>query len=151
MTLVDKLLDKLVETDSGCWEFIGGRGGSGYGYISIGYKEYESTHRLAYKLWCGPIPEGMIVCHKCDNKPCCNPDHLFLGTTKDNKLDEMIKGTHVKGSRQGASKLTEDDVLVIKRLIAEGNIPLTQIGRMYGVTSTSIYHIKNGTNWGWLQ
>ena len=150
MNIADKLIDKLVQTESGCWEFVGGRTGQGYGALSINHTQQYAAHRLAYELWKGPIPTGMVVCHSCDNKPCCNPDHLFIGTHQDNKDDEISKGRHVKGSKQGNSKLKEDDVIEIKRLILTGKMTLKSIGLRYGVTGEAIGLIKNGTNWGWL-
>lgn len=150
MNLADKLSDNLVETDSGCWEFVGGRTGSGYGVVSESKYVQHLAHRLSYSIMKGPIPKGMIVCHVCDNKICCNPEHLFIGTYQDNKNDEISKGRHVKGSRQGNSKLNETDVIKIKQLIAENTMTLNAISRMYNVTGEAIGLIKRGKNWRWL-
>lgn len=75
----------------GCWEWTGARGRAGYGYFSIKDRRFFA-HRLAFALVNGPIPPGLFVCHRCDNPPCCRPDHLFLGTTRDNVVDAMRKG-----------------------------------------------------------
>jgi hypothetical protein len=95
MTLVDKLCNNLLEVESGCWEFIGGRTGSGYGAITNGRGYYKGAHVLAYEIENGPIPEGKFVLHSCDNPACCRPEHLFLGTLQDNKDDEVAKGRNV--------------------------------------------------------
>lgn len=74
-----------------CWPWTGAVTGKGYGKISLAYR-HRNAHRVAFELWHGPIPDGLLVCHRCDNRPCCNPAHLFVGTAKDNAEDMMAKG-----------------------------------------------------------
>jgi len=150
MTLADKLSNMLVEIETGCWEFTGGRTGSGYGAIYVGNGKCRSAHVVSYEITKGNIPKGMIVCHTCDNKICCNPDHLFLGTHQDNKDDEIAKGRHIRGERQGNHKLTESNVHVVREMIERG-YTLASIGRKFNVTSEAIRLIKSGANWSWLQ
>lgn len=90
--LVEDLQRRLEEQPNGCIEYVGHRLARGYGKISIGEGAHALTHRLAWTLFKGPIPAGMVVCHKCDNPPCCNVEHLFLGTQKDNLRDMVRKG-----------------------------------------------------------
>lgn len=80
----------------GCIEWKGARNPQGYGQKCIKGKRYR-THRLAWEWANGPIPEGLFVLHKCDNPPCCNPDHLFLGTQTDNMQDMLAKGRGING------------------------------------------------------
>lgn len=87
----DLLRSKLKPTINGCLEFVGASNPSGYGAISFNGRQ-EGAHRVAYKLWVGSIPEGKIICHSCDNPPCCNINHLYAGTYSDNMQDMIWKG-----------------------------------------------------------
>lgn len=82
--------------DTPCWEWIGNKSQNGYGQFS---SRYFSTlaHRASWEIFVGPIPDGLYICHRCDNKSCVNPEHLFLGTQHDNMLDMVQKGRSVKG------------------------------------------------------
>ncbi len=85
--VLDRVLAKVSKTPGGCWEFMGARLDSGYGKISLTRCKPIFAHRAVFAAIKGPIPEGALVLHSCDNPPCCNPDHLFLGSAKDNWLD----------------------------------------------------------------
>lgn len=95
---VTRLRRKLVVTDSGCHEFNGCRNEHGYGAMRGGDGRTVLAHRLAWELANGPVPEDMCVCHRCDNPPCCNLDHLFLGTHADNMRDRDAKGRTLRGA-----------------------------------------------------
>jgi HNH endonuclease len=82
-----------MNLDHVCWEWSGARDRYGYGKLRRD-TVYWKAHRLAWTLEHGPIPDGMYVCHHCDNPPCVNPAHLFLGTSRDNQLDRVAKGRH---------------------------------------------------------
>ncbi|MGW2048571.1 HNH endonuclease signature motif containing protein [Streptomyces sp. NPDC001858] len=84
-----------VEKSEGCWNWQGGRGDHGYGHLANDDGIDISTHRFSYQLHNGPIPPGMVICHRCDNRACVNPDHLFLGTQRDNVQDMIQKGRRV--------------------------------------------------------
>lgn len=90
-SLREKLETYIIVTDNGCWEWQGSRCKSGYGHVSY-LGKIKRTHRIYYELLNGKIPDKLFVCHKCDNPPCLNPDHLFLGTNQDNMLDALKKG-----------------------------------------------------------
>src|SRR4051812_12464692 len=95
-----------------CWPWHGATAG-GYGQISIDGTKIPA-HRVAYEVANGAIPEGLVVCHRCDNKVCCNPSHLFLGTIGDNTRDAQAKGLLAHGERSPRSKLTRKQVETIR-------------------------------------
>lgn len=107
--------------ETGCWEYQGDRRRGGYGRVSSGGQALVVT-RVAYEAWVGPIPEGHVVRHKCDNPPCINPEHLETGTVRDNARDMIERGRHSppRGELNGQAKLTEDAVREIRRLYEAG-------------------------------
>lgn len=131
-----------------CWLWTGHVVEQGYGVIHRHGSKTSliRSHRAAWELTYGPIPAGMLVCHKCDVRRCCNPRHLFLGTHKDNTQDMMTKGRGPTGEKQGRSKLTWDQVSTIRQRIAAGE-QQTQIAKELGVSKAAISLIKLGTNW----
>jgi hypothetical protein len=103
MIAVERLLARRTITPSGCWE-IAGQPHRRYGQLAHG----TYAHRLAYEMWIGPIPAGMLVCHRCDNPPCFNPAHLFLGSKRDNLVDAALKGRWRPSPRRTQCKAGHD-------------------------------------------
>jgi hypothetical protein len=152
----ERLEDKLGPKDpvTGCIEWTAGRNKAGYGRINRG-RRGEGTvlaHRLVWELKHGPIPPGMEVCHSCDNPPCCNEAHLFLGTHQDNVADMVAKdrGKHPKGEVHGRAKLTEADVVEIRRRLAAGESQ-RKIAASFGITQGPVCCIKTGRTWKHLK
>lgn len=139
---VPKLMEYVDVTASGCWEWNRNRDALGYGRAGS-----DRAYRRAYADNVGPT-NGLMVCHHCDNPPCCNPDHLFLGTSSDNNKDRASKGRTVTqhGESQHMAKLTDDDVRQIRCLLALGmNCPA--VARMFQVTRGTVNFIQRGLTW----
>ena len=131
--------------DDACWEWTGCTGTSGYGFAM--YHDVRTrAHRVAWGLANGPIPEGLRVCHACDNPRCCNPAHLFVGTQADNMADKVAKG---RWGKPGVH-LTSEQVLEIRAKLASGVTQLA-IAQAYGATRQAISAIATRRNWGWLE
>ena len=140
-----------IKGSDDCWPWQNSIQANGYGGLSYRGKMYRA-HRLAWILKNGKIPKhnsahGICVCHTCDNKRCCNPNHLFLGTHTENMMDKVAKGRQhrMTGSNNPISKLTESDVSVIKSMI--GTITYEQIGNLFGITRGTVWKIKSGLSW----
>jgi hypothetical protein len=136
-------LKKVDKTDT-CWIWTGSKKTKGYGQFGVNYR-VVTTHRYAYENFIGKIPAGMVVMHTCDNPPCVNPDHLILGTIADNNADRDIKGrgNASKGSDHVMSKLTDDEILMIRK----DSRSQAKIAEEYGVSQAHISKIKNKRSW----
>lgn len=147
-TLLQRFEEKVNKTD-GCWEWVAAHNERGYGRINIDGKSV-ATHRVAYELYVGNIPEGMCVCHHCDNPKCVNPDHLFLGTHTENMRDCRNKGRRplpiTRGERHAGSKLTEEQVKEIRSRYP-GSKSQSELAREYGVAQTEIWRIIHRVRW----
>ena len=149
--LSEKIWDKVQFADyDQCWPWKGARNPNGYPIIHLGGKGSSTTlaARVAYKAFIGPIPDGMQVCHTCDNPPCMNPLHWFLGTPQDNSDDMVSKGRSAdnRGERNPHARLSADDVETIRYAVAR-RAPVRLLASIYGVTMPMIYHIKTGRFW----
>ena len=129
-------------TESGCFLWIGAVGKNGYGQMGLGGK-IKAAHRLAVEIRDGSIPDGMLVCHKCDTPTCVNPDHLFVGTMRDNVADMCRKGRRPKGEKDVRSVLTESAV----REILASTKTHAALAAHYGVATSTISMVKNRRNW----
>ena len=143
---------KVQKTET-CWLWLGGATKEGYGQVGLkGRSIGRRAHRIAWELTYGPIPNGMNVLHHCDNPPCVNPNHLFLGTHADNVHDMMAKGHLVvpdnTGEKNGRAKLTVEQVREIKEALKHYHYGMySQLGRQYGVAEYIIRSIKVKKLW----
>ena len=136
-----------IDKASGCWNWTAALAGKGYGQMKLPKQRKQGyAHRLSYMIHKGEIPNGKYVCHTCDNPKCVNPDHLFLGTSKDNQQDMKSKGRHLYGERNTEHKLTEDAVRKIKQLVSDG-ISQSKIADMFGIQQMTVSRIKRGQRW----
>lgn len=117
-----------------------------YGRIKDGGIEHEA-HVLSYTLAYGAIPNGLWVLHRCDVPRCVRPDHLFLGTAKDNACDRSEKGRSFRGDRMKWSKATPDGVRTMRALHARGDITYVELGRKFNMTPVAARRIVVGQNW----
>ena len=132
-----------------CWAWLGTIHNR-YGYFAFrcaGKDNSERAHRVAYEIAREPIPDGLQVCHRCDNPACVNPGHLFVGTQADNMADKTAKGRQVRGVPcSGRAKLTSAQVEAIKERYATSGLTQAQIGEEYGVDQSTISKCTTGRN-----
>lgn len=133
-----------VKTGPDCWEWQAGAAtNNGYGRFWISKERgHEVAHRYSWELQNGPVPDGMSVCHHCDNPLCVRPDHLFLGTHAENIQDAVGKGK--------IATLSPGDVRLVRGLRRRG-LTQQEVAERLGVSRTTISHIDTGATWGWLK
>lgn len=150
--MAEKFHNRVQKSD-GCWIWVGNiNPASGYGRLFYGGRNHMA-HRISYELIHGPVSTELVICHKCDNPPCVNPNHLFLGTHADNVADKMRKGRWGGGPKSGQenhnSLLTDEQASEIKGLLKLPHFhgKYAQMGRAFGVDECAIHHIKSGRSW----
>lgn len=127
---------------NGCLMWAGTRHGKGYGHFRKGTGVLKA-HRASYELFCGPIPDGLLVLHRCDNPTCVNPDHLFLGTNDDNMADRQAKTRQARGERAGRARLKEAAV----RDIRSSPASTKELAQKYSVAPETIKGVRSGRTW----
>lgn len=131
-----------VQKGDGCWEWQAGRNTNGYGEFG----RYGLAHRYSWQLANGESPGKRWVLHRCDNKRCVRPDHLFIGDRRANVDDMLQKRRQAVGRRNGASKLTEEQVREIRALREQG-LSLRQIAKRFGVNDMNVHYICKRITW----
>ena len=140
---IEKKVERIPE--SGCWVWMGTTTVRGYGQIEHKTKKLYA-HRASYEAFVGEIPQGMYVCHTCDNVSCVNPNHLFLGTQKQNLQDMAKKGRSTRGEKNPGAKLTEEQVNQIRTM--DGTCSF--ISKIFNVSSSAISAIKRKERWSYV-
>ena len=131
-----------------CWKWLAYKDKDSYGRIGTdSIHRNIAAHRVSWILHYGEIPKNKLVCHKCDNPSCVNPQHLFLGTIQDNNFDKVKKNRQAQGEKNGSAKLKKSQIQEIKKIYQTGNFTLKEVGKMFGVTYATISYIVNGKTW----
>lgn len=140
----DRFWEKVnkLEGDDSCWEWTASLNGKGYGRFNTG-KRLVKSHRFSWELEEGPVPEGMKVLHKCDNRKCVRRKHLFLGTDLDNTKDMIEKERQIRGEKCSWSKLTWEQVYFIRDL----GLSKWELSRKFNVSDRTISRIKSKKAW----
>ena len=132
------------EVQTPCWEWKGARSvRGGYGFLAVGVSRNGTSHpmlahRAAFQIWNGTIPEGALISHRCDNPPCINPAHLISGSYKENSQDATDRKLIRIGERSGLSKLSDGDVIEIRRAYAIGNTSQLKLADRFGVSQSVV-------------
>ena len=142
----DRFWSKVDNRSQGeCWEWQGFIESDGYGRLTVSGKDWRS-HRYSWLIANGVSPDGLVVCHRCDNRRCVNPDHLFLGTNAENMQDKIDKGRQTHGSRHGSAKLTEADIPKIVEAYNSGKSQ-TEVGALFGVSQDLVSRVLRREIW----
>jgi len=156
--LFERFWRHVLVTEEGCWGWIGASVNGGYGVLGNGSRKSHlvKAHRVSWMIHFGAIPKGMHVLHHCDNRPCTNPAHLFLGTDLDNQRDAKAKGRHVKppvhyGADNHRSRVTPEQVRFIRHVHAAGKASSTDLAWLLntGITPGGIKLIVNPNSKSW--
>ncbi len=134
---------KFTAEVADCWEWAGCRFNTGYGCIAVDNKQL-GTHRLVWEMHNGvKIPEGLLVRHSCDNRSCCNPYHLSIGTVQDNSDDMVSRNRQAQCQEHGRAKITDEEA----RQIVDSSEPYSVLAKRYGLSKASICRLKTGRGW----
>lgn len=139
-SLMDRFMDRaLPEPNSGCWIWTGTLHSRGYGVVHTEGEGRELAHRVSYRLFCGPISDDAVICHRCDNPPCVNPEHLFAGTQADN-MGDMDR----KGRRRSVSAVPTE---WISKIRADKDTPHAVLAYWFGVSVKTIRNYRSSKTW----
>lgn len=136
-----------VTNPESCWYWKAAADKDNYGVFQISNKKSIGAHRMAYLLSYGPIPKFSVTRHKCDTPLCVNPNHLELGTQKDNINDKVVRNRQAKGSTNGQSRLNESLVLTIRKLYNTGEYTFLDLANKFNVHYSNIGYIINRKTW----
>ncbi len=149
-----------------CWLWTAGHNGIGYGMIQVALARGHTkklAHRVSYEMAFGPIPDGKVICHRCDTPRCVNPGHLFLGTMADNTRDMLAKGRdgyslhperfpggtppRFQGSEHPSAKLTEERAYTLRRRLRARTESLRAMARETGLDRKTLMALRDGKTW----
>lgn len=138
-----------ISSPDSCWNWIGHITHRGYGGFNIHPVGCFQAHRVAWTMANGQVPDGLSILHRCDNRKCCNPAHLFAGTNHDNTQDMMRKGRHacsvIMGEGHPNAKLNEFQVRAVREQFAKGGVTVTELARQWHMSRSQIARIVSGS------
>lgn len=133
----------VLKVPSGCWEWQSALSKDGYGQLSI-HGEGQYAHRVSYERFIGPIPQGMFVCHTCDNRKCVNPNHLFAGSQGDNMRDAVRKRRTPHGANHHRARVSDAVISEIRARFSLGDVSVAALARQYELSPNTVYHWVKG-------
>lgn len=147
----EKFADRFwskVDPTGDCWLWTARTTPQGYGQFFVRRGQYYGAHAVSHTLVHGPIPPGGVICHRCDNPPCVNPDHLFLGSQSDNALDMFAKGraSRTHGTARLNARLDDDAVREIREAHPYHGL-IRDLAARFGVSCTTVRKVRNGQKW----
>lgn len=143
---IKKMFESYFTRGLGCWIWQGNKLKEGYGRFCFNGMKTRA-HRFSYELYCGPIKNGLLVCHSCDTPACVNPEHLWLGTTKENIRDAASKNRLSHGESHKSSKITKKTAYEIRGEYARKSIGQEELARKYGVSRGCVIGIVKNRTW----
>ena len=144
--LADRFWSKVnIRASDECWTWTGPLNSAGYGHICVRLTDYMA-HRVAYELAKGPIPNGLVIRHTCDNKMCCNPNHLITGTYAQNSQDAIDRGLTLRGEDASLAKLTDEQVIELRSRYARGD-KQQWLAERFDITQSTVSAIVNRKTW----
>lgn len=132
-----------VDKSGTCWLWTARTNRGCYGVFTVNFRSRVLAHRIAYELTHGHIPDGFDICHKCDNPPCVNPDHLFAGTRKQNMEDALSKNRMARGFRLPQTKLSDEQVMSLLSRLDSGK-KIRDVALEFGISSGHVSALKRG-------
>lgn len=149
-TLKERFEAKFVKDPvTECWNWQGCRDKNGYSYIRVNHRTVRA-YRVSWELYKGKIPDGMHICHHCDNPSCVNPDHLFLGNNYDNIQDCINKGRNNIGERNARAKLSRGQIAII-RFMLKAAISQSDIAKLFSISQSNVSRINTRNIWNHLK
>ena len=148
---MERFLSKIEKTET-CWIWKAGCSGDGYGAFHIKRGQQTSAHRFSYIIHKGEIPANCVVRHSCDNPKCVNPSHLDIGTIQDNTNDKINRNRQARGERHGRSKLTAEQVLLIReKALTKYHGYLKAIADEFNISSVQVQYVIKKKSWKHIQ